>query len=121
VIVANQELSTVRSAGRGWCPPCGSATARTACRSCQPLRRRGGVGQEDIERVTGGAIRHLFPSNYRQAVDALNKGCPLVVENHNKLAGSIVGFARNLAGIKPETREEAARPAGIFGRLTGRS
>jgi pilus assembly protein CpaE len=119
VIVANQELSTVRGAAR-------MATA---------LRQRYGkdhvqvvvsrydsvseIAQEDIERVTGGSVRHTFPSNYRVALDALNKGRPLVTENHNKLAASFVAFAKALAGVKSPAEPSEAR-AGLLGRLTGR-
>ena len=65
-------------------------------------------------------MHHRFPSNYRLAVEALNKGQPIVVENHNKLAASFVGFARALAGIKKVAETEAPKPAGLLGRLTGR-
>ena len=120
VIVANQELSTVRGAAR----------------MAATLRQRYGkdrvqivvsrydtvseIGQEDIERATGGRVRHLFPSNYRLAVDALNKGQPIVVENHNKLAASFVGFARSLAGLAKPVPVEDAKSGGFFGRLTGK-
>ena len=119
VIVANQELSTVRG------------TARIAA----ALRQRYGkeriqvvvsrydnvaeIGQEDIERVVGGSIKHLFPSSYRQAVDALNKGRPVVVDNHNKLSASFEGFARSLAGVpKPAGKED--KSTGLLGLFTGR-
>jgi pilus assembly protein CpaE len=117
-IVANQELTTVRS------------TARLAA----TLRQRYGtarvkvlvtrydqnaqIGQQDVERVVGMRVAHLFPSNYRLAIDALNAGRPIVVENHNKLAASFVGFARDLAGVAAETPTD--RGTGIFGRLSGR-
>jgi Flp pilus assembly CpaE family ATPase len=78
------------------------------------------IGQEDIERATGGSIHHLFPSNYRLAVDASNKGQPLVVENHNKLAASFAGFARSLAGVAGQPESDSPKSAGLFGRLTGR-
>ena len=78
------------------------------------------IGQEDIERATGGAIEHLFPSNYRLAVNALNKGQPIVVENHNKLAASFVGFARSLAGVRETRTIRMRNRAGLFGRLTGK-
>lgn len=120
VVVANQELSTVRGAAR-------MATA---------LRQRYGkehvqvvvsrydtvseIGHEDIERVTGGSVKHVFPSNYRLAVDALNKGRPLVVENHNKLAASFVGFAKALSGVKAAAAPAEDKSSGLFGRLTGR-
>ncbi len=120
VIVANQELSTVRGAAR----MVSALRQRYGKDRVQVVVSRydsaAAFGQEDIERATGGAIKHLIPSNYRLAVAALNKGCPLVVENHNKLAASIVGFARSLAGITPKTSEVAARPSGLLGRLTGR-
>lgn len=119
VIIANQELSTVRGAAR-------IATA---------LRQRYGkertqvvvsrydtvaeIGQEDIERVVGSSIKHLFPSSYRQAVDALNKGRPVVVDNHNKLSASFEGFARALAGVqKAGSKDE--KSTGLLGLFTGR-
>ena len=77
------------------------------------------IAQEDIERVTGGSVRHTFPSNYRLAVDAMNKGKPLVIENHNKLAASFVGFAKALAGVTPAPESSETR-SGLLGRLTGR-
>jgi pilus assembly protein CpaE len=120
VIVANQELSTVRG------------TARIAT----TLRQRYGkdhvqvvvsrfdsaspIAQEDVERVVGGSVRHLIPSDYRRALEALNRGCPIVLENHNKLSGSLVGFADRLAGVVPQKKEEPEKPGSIFGRLTGR-
>ncbi len=120
VIVANQELSTVRGAAR----MAMSLRQRYGHDRLQVVVSRydttAAIGQEDIERVTGGAIDHLFPSNYRLAVDALNRGCPIVVENHNKLAGALVGFARSLAGGASMSDEEAPRPAGLLARLTGR-
>lgn len=120
VVVANQELSTVRG------------TARIAT----TLRQRYGkdhvqvvvsrfdaaspIAQEDVERVVGGSVRHLIPSDYRRALEALNRGCPVVLENHNKLSGSLVSFANRLAGIAAQKKEESDKPAGLFGRLTGR-
>lgn len=118
-LVANQELATVRS------------TAKVAA----ALRQRFGrervrvvmtrydqnatIGQDDVEKVLGGRVAHLFPSNYRLAVDALHHGRPVVVENHNKLASSLVGFARGLAGLKEESAQPA-RSGGLFGRLSGK-
>lgn len=115
-VVANQELSTVRNAGR-------LAVA---------LRHRYGkdrigivmtrydkaaeIRREDIERVTGGKVQFLIPSDYRLALESSNKGQPVVVENHSRLASSLMGFARGLAGIEAEERG-AERPRGILGRL----
>lgn len=121
VIVAQQELSTVRGAAR-------MATT---------LRQRYGkdrvqvvvsrydsaspIADADVARVTGVAIQHHFPSDYRLAVDALNRGRPLVVANHSKLAGSLIGFARSLAGAHLQAEKPAPKQAGLLGRLTGRN
>jgi pilus assembly protein CpaE len=121
VVVANQELSTVRSASR----------------MAAALRQRYGkdrvavvvsrfdqvaeIGQKEIERVMGGPVAQVFPSNYRLALGALNVGRPLVLDNHNKLAASFESFARGLgtnSRVEPAGRE---RPAGLFGRFASRT
>jgi pilus assembly protein CpaE len=120
VIVANQELSTVRGAAR----MAATLRQRYGRERVQIVVSRydtvSEIGQEDIERATGGAVRHLFPSNYRLAINALNKGQPLVIENHNKLSASFVGFARSLAGMAKRPQTEEPKSGGFFGRLTGK-
>jgi pilus assembly protein CpaE len=119
VIVANQELATVRAATR--------ISAR--------LRQRYGkerlsvvvsrydqqaeIGQDDVEKVLGSPVAHTFPSNYRLALEALNTGRPLVLDNHNRLAAALTGFAHGLMEV-PEETPTPRRQAGLFGRLTGR-
>jgi pilus assembly protein CpaE len=114
VIVANQELSTVRSVSR-------MAVA---------LRQRYGkdrvavvvtryddladIGRDDIERVLGATVTHVFPSNYRLALDALNRGRPLVLDNHNKLASSFDTFARRLAGGSDARTSSPTSSAGML-------
>jgi pilus assembly protein CpaE len=119
VIVANQELATVRA----------------ATRLSAALRQRYGkerlsvvvsrydveaeIGQSDVERVLGTTVAHTFPSNYRVALEALNTGRPVVLDNHNKLAAALSGFAK---GLTEGAHEPAAskRQAGLLSRLTGR-
>ena len=119
VIVANQELATVRA----------------ATRLSAALKQRYGkerlavvvsrfdfeaeIGQADVERVLGTSVAHTFPSNYRIALEALNTGRPVVLDNHNKLAAALTGFARSLADIG-ETPAKNERQTGLLGRLTGR-
>lgn len=119
VVVANQELATVRNA------------SRIAAR----LRQRYGndrvtialsradnsseIGHEDVEKAVGGKVRHSFPSDYRLALQAMNKGRPLALENHSSLAGSFKVFARDLAGLSVEDADEAVS-SGLFSRLSGR-
>jgi pilus assembly protein CpaE len=120
VIVANQELATVRSASR----------------MASALRQRYGkdkltlvltrtdaqaeIGQDDIERAVGVPVRHAFPSDYRRVLQAVNKGRPITLDNHNDLSGSFVKFARLLANIdKPAPQKAKSSPA-LFGLFGGR-
>jgi Flp pilus assembly CpaE family ATPase len=79
-----------------------------------------GIGQEDIERVVGSKIRHLLPSDYRVALEALNTGRPLALSNQTRLAASLKALASELAELH-EDREPPKGGRSIFGRLTGRS
>jgi pilus assembly protein CpaE len=118
VVVANQEL----------------AAARSASRLAAALRQRYGrdrvvvimsrvdkhaeITQADIEKVVGSKIEHMLPSDYRLALDALNRGRPLAHDNHNALAAGFRGLARSLAKIGPEPPQPTG--GSFFGRLTGR-
>lgn len=118
VVVANQELATVRRAG---------ALALTLRQRYGKDRisvvinrfdRSADIAREDVERVTGGSVRHVIPSDYRIALDGLNKGQPVVVQNHNRLAGAFSSLARALAGEEVARPAKQERPAtGLLGRL----
>jgi pilus assembly protein CpaE len=115
-IVANQELATVKGASR----------------MANMLRERYGrdkvslvlsrsdrdadISEADVERAAGCPVVHTFPSNYRAALQALNKGRPVALENHNDLSASFKRFAQQLAGVRPV--RETAKASGLFGRLT---
>lgn len=121
VVVANQELATVRSASR----------------MAAALRQRYGkdrvavvvsrydhvaeIGQKEIERVIGGPIAQMFLSDYRLALGALNVGRPLVLDNHNKLSASFESFARGLAANSHVEPKDVERPGGLFSRLANRA
>jgi pilus assembly protein CpaE len=118
VVVANQELATVRNAGRmaaALRARYGKAKIMTVVNRTD---RRAEISQEDIERAVGGPITHQVPSDYRRALEAMNKGRPLALDNHNDLAASFKGLARELAGVPNEAREP--RQKGFLGRLSGR-
>jgi pilus assembly protein CpaE len=120
IVVANQELATVRA----------------ATRLAASLRQRYGrdrlsvvisrfdqqadIGQSDVERVLGSPVAFTFPSNYRVALDALNAGRPLVLDNHNKLAAALTGFARGLVETPEAPTAPPRKQNGLIGRLTGR-
>jgi Flp pilus assembly CpaE family ATPase len=64
-------------------------------------------------------VLHTVPSDYRTALRALNRGRPLALDNHNKLASSFRQLARDLAGIRP-VQSAAQDSGGLFGLLKGR-
>ena len=119
VVVANQELATVRNASR----------------MAEKLRQRYGkdrvavaisrsdrnseIGHEDVEKAVGSDVRHSFPSDYKLALQAMNKGRPLMLDNHSGLADSFKKFAREMAGLGVDETEEAVS-SGLFSRLAGR-
>ena len=119
LVVANQELATLRSASRL------AATLRQRCgthRVKLAINRfdtESEIGRKDVERVLGGPIAHAFPSDYRAAVNALNKGEPLVLQTPSRLAAAFDDAARELAGLGPAQRD-SAKGGGFFARLGGR-
>jgi pilus assembly protein CpaE len=115
VVVANQELATVRSASR-------MAAALRQRYGKDKLSvvvsradRLADIGHEDVERAVGEPVKHSFPSDYRRALQALNKGTPITVENHNELAGSFVRFAHALAGVRKPQKQEPTGRFSLFG------
>ena len=112
VVVANQELATVRNAGR--------MAAALRSRYPEPRWRRSSIardvraeiGQQDVEKAVGGTITHQFPSDYRRALTAMHKGRPLALDNHNQLSASLTALARELAGVeraRPQNRPASSR------------
>jgi pilus assembly protein CpaE len=71
----------------------------------------------DLEIALGGPLYGMFPSADRLAVDALNRGLPVVLENQSKLAVALRSYARSLvAGSESESGSNASpRLVGIPG------
>ena len=118
VVVANQELATVRNAGH----------MNAALRSRYPGAKvmtvinkfdtRAEISQRDVQKAVGSTIAHEFPSDYRLALTAMNQGRPLALDNHNQLSASMTALARELAGIKREKTEKST--GGLKALLSGR-
>jgi pilus assembly protein CpaE len=114
-IVVNQELATVRSATRVAAmlrerygrDKVGVVLTRSD--------RQADIGHADVEKAVGLAVAHTFPSDYRIALQALNKGRPLALDNHNDLSASFKRFAHELSGESPD--RQSGRSSGLFGRL----
>jgi Flp pilus assembly CpaE family ATPase len=94
---------------------CGTDRVKLALSRFDPLSD---IRQADVERVLGGPVKYVFPSDYRTAVAALNRGEPLLLQHDGRLAESFEEFARDVAGLPPRTKESAK--AGLFGLLGGR-
>jgi pilus assembly protein CpaE len=118
VIVANQELATVRNAGRMAAALRARYSKAKVMTVINRIDGRAELEQRDIEKAVGGAIVHQFPSDYRRAVHAMNTGRPLTLDNHNELSSTFVSLARDLAGLKAE---KPKRASGLMGLLSGRS
>jgi len=119
VVVANQELSTVRSAGR----MASSLEQRYGKERVSVVMTRynddADIGQQDVERVVGRRVSHVFPNNYQIALASQSNGRPLVLDNHSKLASAITGFTRSLANI-PAERTEPQKSSGLLSLIGGR-
>ena len=117
-IVVNQELATVRSASR----MAGMLRTRYGRDKVRVVLsrsdRQADIGHADVEKAIGMSVAHTFPSDYRVALGALNKGRPLALDNHNELSASFRHFAQEVSGVRPARSKDKA--AGLFGRLTQR-
>jgi pilus assembly protein CpaE len=119
VLVVNQELATVRNASRM------AATLKQRYGQGRlsvvlaRTDRRAEIGLDDVERTVGLEIGHMIPSDYRLALQAMNKGRPVVLEGANELATAFKTFARELTGTQDSTKERdsKARSTSLFGRL----
>jgi pilus assembly protein CpaE len=119
LVVANQELATLRSASRLAATLRQRAGTHRVRLAINRYDSEAEIGRKDVERVMGGPVAYTFPSDYRASLAALNKGEPLIMQNHTRLAAALEDVARDLAGLSPTTRD-SSRGGGFFARLGGR-
>jgi len=119
VVVANQELATVRAASR-------VATFLRQRYGRDKISvvlsrsdRQAEIGLDDVQAAVGSEVKHIFPSDYRLAVGALNRGQPLVVDSKSPLASAFQTYARELSGGETEPGTSAKAP-GILGLFSAR-
>jgi len=116
VVVTSQELPSLRGAGRlahALRTRYGGANVSAVVNR---FDKRAEIAHADVERVIGGSVKHVIPSDYRAAVDALNVGRPVVFEK-GPLADSFRALAGDLGGVVKHARQ---RPMGMLGRLAFR-
>jgi pilus assembly protein CpaE len=112
-VVANQELATVKSAGRLTAMLRERYGREKIALVLSRSDRNADISSSDVEKAVGCSVIHTFPSNYRVALEALNKGRPVSLDNHNDLSASFKRFAHQLAGVRPRESGKS-----LFGRLT---
>jgi len=119
LIVANQELATVRNAAK----------------MASSLRQRYGkdrvtvvisrydkasdISREDVERVVGSPVKYTVPSDYRPALQALTRGRPIVLDSSSKLGDAYRAIAHELGGV-PMPEAEPQKGGGFLGMITKR-
>ena len=108
VVVANQELATVRNAGRMAAALRARYPKTHVTTVINRMDGRAEIGQQDVEKVVGGRIAHQFPSDYRRALLAMHKGRPLALDNHNQLVG-VIYCAREGSGRGSRTENRPPR------------
>jgi hypothetical protein len=67
--------------------------------------------------LVGGTVEHTIPSHYREAVEALNVGRPVVL-GKGQLADSLRRLAGDIGGVPKQAA--AQRSSGVLGRLAFR-
>jgi len=121
VLVANQELSTLRNAARiakMLRQRYGNERVRLVLNRFDPDNA---IGVSDVEQVTGGSVGFKLPSNYPAALASLNKGRPLVVDGDSTLATALTDLSRSLTGTRTSQPGAVRQKApGFLSRLTGR-
>jgi Flp pilus assembly CpaE family ATPase len=109
------------------------ASLRHAAAMADSLRHRFGAGRvkvvinrfhrdsviphADIERAMGAPVKHMIPSDYRAAIDALNAGQPAVLDADGRLGAALQAFAKDLAGV---AKVRGERSQGMLSRLAWR-
>jgi pilus assembly protein CpaE len=115
VVVANQELATVRSASRLVAALRQRHGKDKLSLVISRFNRLAEIAEEDVERVVGMKVKHRFPSDYPRALDALNKGRPLALDRH-ELSAALERLGRSLAGLEsPAAADKASPRFGLFG------
>jgi pilus assembly protein CpaE len=113
VVVTSQELPSLRSAGRLAHMLRARYGAARVMAVVNRFDRRSEIGLADVERVIGDSVKHLIPSDYRMALQALNVGRPVALEK-GALADSFKSLAGDLGGL---VKQKQPSSSSVFGRL----
>ncbi len=121
-VVVNHELPTIRSAQRLIAKlkqPYGERVSVLVNRS----DREAEIALADIRKAVGVPVSHVFPSDYRQALAAANKGQLLAETSQGRLAASFHEFVAALTRGRTKDKDKdapAEESGGLFGWLSAR-
>ena len=119
ILVANQELTSVKTAGRLYSMLRRRYGASKLMVALARYDASAEIGKRDVERTLGTHVTHVLPSAYQLALQALNSGRPLLLENHSKLATSYQNLAQDLVGPEaPALTNGSSGTSGFLGKLT---
>jgi pilus assembly protein CpaE len=118
VVVANQELATVRSASRMAAAMQERYGQDRVSVVITRYDEHAEIAQRDVERVVGRRVSSVLPNDYPVALASQNRGRPLVLDNHTDLASALTRFTRALANMPAEPGERAS---GLLSRIGVRS
>jgi pilus assembly protein CpaE len=118
VVVANQELTTIRAASRivnSLRQRYGTDRIKVAL---SRLDQHAEIVPSDVEFALGAPVKYVFPNDYRVASAAITRGEPLILQNHSRLAHTFEDVAYDLAGLP--RKEKNGEKVGLLGRLSAR-
>lgn len=116
-VVVNHELPTIRS-GQRLVAKLRQMYGERVGVIVNRSDRQAEISLEDVRKAVNAPIRHVFPSDYRQALAASNKGEPLAQSTQGALAASFHELVRKLKGEESEsTQTDSGR---LFGWLSPR-
>jgi pilus assembly protein CpaE len=106
VVVVSQEVTAVRNAARIVTPLRQRYGQERVQIAIGRFDRVAEISDKDVEKALGGVVR-VFTSDFRQALESLNCGRPLVLNGNSRLAGEVKRFVREFA---PPAPKEAPPP-----------
>jgi len=115
-VVVNHELPTIRSAYRLVAKLRQRYASDRISLLVNRTDRHSDISLADIEKAANAKVKHVFPSDYKAALAAMNKGEPMASSAQSKMGGSFDAFAATLTKAETNTDEGG----GLFGWLTPR-
>lgn len=116
VVVTSQEIASLRNAGKVAEMLRSRYGAPRVKVVVNRFHRDAVIAQEDVERVVGTKVKAI-PSDYKVALEALNAGRPVVLDNDSRLAKALSSLSRELAGVKKQKTDDQS---GVLARLAWR-